>query len=272
MSQPGSLAKGILNFVYMVARTRGVRYNSAQTQYVPAPIVQNFNITPKMTVAAVGEFGTPNNIITYQDYENVEVAFDIYETDVFYLYAALMDVDPLSVNMMEMPELFYKSPITIFGNQVHMETGNIMTGFVVTDVLIHEATETQDLKNVKKIAFKGTGTLYRKVLNGAIDYVRGNYASPPFATPYGKTFVANVITTNYTPVNQPLPGSNVGSTSAQNYAVVLQNSVVMPPTGVAPWSISGTSFIVTNTGASTDYWDVFVPVATHAPYASGNPD
>jgi hypothetical protein len=278
VSTPGSAAKGSINLVYMGARTRGVKYNTTNSQYTAMPIVQNFNITPKMTATSIGEFGTPNNVITVQDYMDCEVAFDIYETDIFYLYAGLMDVDPNQYGnngmvtqnvMMEMPEMFYKNPLFFFGNQTHQLNGNIMTGFVVTDVSISEASETQDFKGNKKIAFKGTGTMYRKVLGGAVDYIRGNGAGVLFPTPYGKTFSGNVVTTNYTPVSVPLPGSNVGSTSAINYCVALQNSVVMPPTGQAPWSISGTSFILTNAPATTDFWDVFVPVAAHAPYSAG---
>ena len=284
-STPGSGAKGALNLVYMVAKSRGCKYNASAPQagggfgqYTPMPIVQNFNITPKMTATAIGEMGTPNDVLTIQEYTNCEVAFDIYETDVNYLYAGMMDIDPnqytnngtVSQNLMvEMPELFYSNPLTFFGNQVHQLNGNIMTGFVVTDVSISEATETQDYKGNKKIAFKGTGTLYRKVLNGGVDYVRGNGAGVNFPTLYGKSFTANVVTTNYTPVSYPLPGKNVGSTSAQNYLVALQNSVVMPQVSQAPWTLTGTSFILTNAPASTDYWDIFVPVASHAPYSAG---
>lgn len=278
-STPGSAAKGSLNQVYMVAKSRGTKYNTANSQYTPMPIVQNFNITPKMTAVSYGEFGTPNNVITVQDYMDCEVAFDIYETDIQYLYAGLMDIDPNQYGnngmvtqnvMMEMPEMMYKCPLTFFGNQTHQLTGNIMQGFVVTDVSISEASETQDFKGNKKVAFKGTGTLYRKVLGGAVDYVRGNAASVAFPTPYGKTFSGgNVVVMNYTPVSVPLPSLNTGSTSAINYCVALQNAVVMPPTGQAPWSLTGTSFILTNAPAITDYWDIFVPVGTHAPYSVG---
>jgi len=280
-STPGSAAKGSLNLVYMVSRTRGCKYNSSNSQYTPMPIVQNFNITPKMTAVSIGEFGTPNNVLTIQDYTDCEVAFDIYETDVAILYAGIMDVDPSQYTnngtvtqnvMMVMPELIYKNSLSFFGNQVHQATGNIMEGFVVTDVSISEMSETQDFKGYKKIAFKGTGTIYRKVLNGAVDYFRGNGSAVQFPTPYAKTFSAgNVVAANYTPVTIPLPGTNVGSTSGQNYCVALQNGVVMPPSGQAPWSLTGTSFILTSTPASTDWWDVFVPVATHVPY-SGGPD
>lgn len=286
VSTPGSAAKGSINNVYVTSRTRGTKYNSSAAQgggglgqYTPMPIAQNFTITPKMTATSIGEFGTPNNVLTIQDYMDCEVAFDIWETDVFYLYASIMDVDPnqyanngmVTQNvMMEMPELVYKNALTFWGNQVHQYSGNIMTGFVVTDVSISESTETQDLKGNKKIAFKGTGTLYRKVLGGAVDYVRGNGAGVLFPTPYGKTFSGgNVVTTNYTPVTVPLPGLNVGSTSAINYCAVLQNGVVMPPTGQAPWTITGTSFILTNAPATTDWWDIFVPVAAHVPYSLG---
>ena len=271
MSTPSSVAKGINNLVYIVARSRGTKYNSANSQYVPAPIVQNLNITPKFTVTGVGEFGTPNDVLTFQDFQDVEVSFDIYETDIAYLHAMLMDVDPASANVMWMPELAYKAQFTIFGNQQHMSTGNIMQGFVVTQVLLSDASETQDLKNAKKITYKGTGTLYRKIENGAIDYIRGNAASVAFPTPYGKTFSgSNVVVTNYTPTAQPLPGQN-GSTSTQSYCVALQNGNPMPPNGTSPWTLTGTSFILTNAPATTDYWDVFVPVASHAPY-SGGPD
>ena len=286
VSTPGSAAKGSINLVFMVSRTRGTKYNASAPQggggsgqYTPMPIVNNFNITPKMTAVSIGEFGTPNNVLTVQDYMDCEVSFDIYETDVYYLYAGLQDIDQnqygnngmVSQNvMMEMPELFYKNSLTFFGNQTHQSTGNIMTGFVVTDVSISESTETQDMKGNKKISFKGTGTLYRKVLGGGVDYIRGNGASVAFPTLYGKTFSGgNVVTTNYTPVSVPLPGTNVGSTSAINYCVVLQNGAVMPPTGQAPWTITGTSFILTNAPATTDWWDVFVPVAAHVPFSLG---
>lgn len=279
LSTPGSAAKGSINLVYMISKSRGSKYNTNTSQYTPMPIIQNFNITPKMTAVGIGEFGTPNNVLTIQDYMECEVAFDIWETDLQYLWAGMMDVDPnqygnngtVSQNvMMEMPELFYKNSLTFFGNQTHQNTGNIMQGFVVTQVSISESTETQDFKGNKKVAFKGTGTLYRKVLGGAVDYIRGNGSAPQFPTLYGKTFSAgNVVLTNYAPVTVPLPGTNVGSTSAINYCVALQNAVVMPPTGQSPWSISGSSFILTNAPASTDIWEIFVPVATHAPYSAG---
>jgi len=271
VSSPQSVAKGINKLVYIVGRSRGTKYNTVNSQYVPAPIVQNLTITPKLTVQGVGEFGTPNDVITFQDYTNVEVSFDIYETDLVYLYNCLMDIDPAQASMMLMPELLYKCSFTIFGNQMNMSTGNIMQGFVVSQVLLSDSSETQDLKNVTKITFKGMGTLYRKVMNGAIDYIRGNASSVAFPTAYGKTFSgSNVVVTNYSPINVPLPGNN-SSTSTINYAVVLQNGVVMPPAGTSPWSITGTSFILGGAPASTDYWDVFVPVGTHAPY-SGGPD
>jgi hypothetical protein len=271
MSSPSSVAKAINALVYMVANSRGSKYNSTNSQYTPMPIVQNLTVTPKYAVQSIGEFGTPNDILTFQDYSNCDVSFDIYETDLGFLYNMLMDVDPAGSNVMFMPELLYKAPFTIFGNQVHMSTGNIIQGFVLCQVLLSDSSESQDLKNAKKITFKGTGTLYRKVMNGAIDYVRGNAASVAFPTPYGKTFSGgNVVLLNYSPVSEPLPGSNT-STSTQSYAVVLQNGAVMPPTGTSPWSISGTSFILSSAPASTDYWDVFVPVATHKPY-SGGPD
>ena len=279
VSTPGSAGKGSLNLVFMISRTRGTKYNPASSQYTPMPIVNNFNITPKMTATSIGEFGTPNNVLTVQDYMDCEVAFDIYETDIYYLYAGLMDIDQnqygnngvVSQNvMMWMPELIYKNALTFFGNQTHQATGNIMTGFVVTDVSISESTETQDMKGNKKIAFKGTGTLYRKVLGGAIDYVRANGAGVLFPTPYGKTLNgSNLVALNYTPTTVPLPGTNVGSTSAINYCVALQNGVVMPPTGQAPWAITGTSFILTNAAATTDWWDVFYPTTTHAPFSAG---
>lgn len=269
MSSPSSVAKGINNLVYIVGRSRGTKYNTANSQYVPAPIVQNLTITPKYSVQAVGEFGTPNDVLTFQDYSNVDVSFDIYETDLTYLYNCLMDIDPATASMMLLPELLYKCSFTIFGNQTNMSTGNIMQGFVVTQVLLSDSSQTQDLKNSTKVTFKGTGTLFRKIMNGAIDYIRGNASSVAFPTAYGKTFSgSNVVTTNYTPISVPLPGNN-SSTSTVNYAAVLQNGVVMPPNGNSPWSITGTSFILTNAPASTDYWDVFVPVATHAPYSGG---
>lgn len=270
MSSPTTVAKGNTNLVYGVGRSRGARWdsnNNPSPHYVPLPIIQNLTITPKYAVESIGEFGTPNDILTIQSYSNVEVGFKIYETDIIYLYAMIMDVDPALTSFSVFPEMLYKNPFTLFGNQVSMlAPGNIINGFVCTQILLSDSSSSQDVHGNKMIDFKGTGTIFRQVLNGAVDYTRGNFASVSFPTPYGKTFSAvALILTTYTAVSQPLPGVNAGATSAQNYLAVLQNGVPVN----SGFTQTGTSFVVAagTTGAS-DWWDVFTPVAAHVPYST----
>lgn len=271
-----SSSKGRLNLIYFVSKTHGAAVLAGSSpsnhQLVPMPVLQTFNITPKQTSETVPQFGKLNANITVPDYADCEVAFDIIESDLFQVYAAIMDLPPNSTAFTYMPEMLLHNEFTAFGNQFHEETGGIFESFIVTGISLTSSSRTQDPSKSAKISFKGTGTIYRQAMGVAIDYARFTNSSPAYTTPYDVVLSSgyagtlnNLAATNLLPPNLP----NFVANTYTNYQLVLKNgepittgfSISAASPSVFDLLDSTDSPSINASGLATDIYEVFYPVS-----------
>lgn len=261
-------AKGKLNQIYVISKTHGSACLSTSTasnhQLIPVPIVSSFGINPKMSAETIPQMGNLNAALTVPEYTDVEVTFDIMETDLFQLQAAIQDVSPTTTQFTISPDTLLTSELTFFGNQYSEATGGIIASYVVGGVSLTSMSETQDTAKSKKIAFKGTGIIYRSNLGLAIDYARFTNSSPSYATPYDVVLTAGTTGTlnNVTATTPTGPLPNFASTTYNGYNLILLNG--FPVTNNV--TVTGQTFTVAASGQANAVYEIFYPVAS----ASGN--
>jgi len=246
MSTPGSAAKGKLHDLYIVSRTHGSS---------KIPVAQSFNVSPKFTNESFNEFGTNHSILNTQTYNDSDVSFDIFETDLPTLYNAIMDIDPDSNYVLVDPSLMYQCRFTIYGNQRDMTTNKPFEGAVCQEVLIGEMSSSQDVNGNSKVTIKGTATVSRKIHGGGVAYNRCVSSAPPFVTASDVTFDgSNYAALSQTPVDMALPGT--GGTTI-NYLTVLKNSI--PQDSGFTVNTANKQLRLTTAPATTDVWETFIP-------------
>jgi hypothetical protein len=243
-SAPSSMAKGNRHDVYIISTHHGQKR---------LPIVQNFNVSDKLTSELISELGTKYPVFVTQTYEGSEVSFDVYDSDLNELYAMLMDMDPSLTAMGVKPEDFYSCPFNLYGNQLHEVTGKPIQGTVCQRVLLSDHSSSQDQKGNKKVVFKGTVTRAQYVRGCGIDYTRGVASAPPFATADDHTFDgSNYIALHYSVAALPEPG--IGGTT-YNSLLALKNSTPVS----SGFTVSGAGVTLGTTAATTDVWEFLTP-------------
>jgi len=244
MSNPATGSQGILRSAYIVTASHG----KALLQ-----VAQTIAINDAFGNTLLEEIGNNAPILNVQAYNGGTFSFDIFDTDLNTLHAALYDLDPTTAKFMVKPEAMYGCKFTMFGNQKSSVDGSIYSGFVVEQCLIQSSDISQDRNGNTKISFKGTCTRATKLRGLGVQYTRG-VKTPAFASPDDVAFVTTTVTLPAAAYACPDPG--IGGTTT-NYLACIKNKV----NKTSGFTLSGSTFTDT-TAASGDVWDILTPAVT----------
>lgn len=249
-SVPGSSAQGTRSEIFAVTKTHGK---------VQLPVINNFTMEPKFATASIGEFATNKDILTTQSFKNVDISFDIMETDLPQLYNVLMDLDPnltTQTPFAVLPEQMYSVPFNMYGNTYHDFTaGTIFEGFVATQCRISSISEATPLDGGKKVTVKIIGNWGCSTKTGGVYYAR-MVTTPTYSASGDITFANHIAYLAKTAVSVPLPGT--GGSTQIDLASFKNGQQVYSVSG-SPYKINyGTQYNVPGTIAPTDVWETFV--------------
>ena len=252
-SVPGSSAQGVLSQIFIVTSTHGQKQ---------VPIIQSFNFDPKFVTNSIGEFATNKDVLTTQSFKNVDISFEIFETDLPVLYNCIMDLDPnlaTQTPFAVLPEQMYQVAFNMYGNQGHNFTGGYQfEGFVATQCRIVSITEAAPLDGNKKVSVKIIGNWGATTKAGGVYYARMVSTAPVYTATGDITFGASnhIAYLTKSAVAVPLPGT--GGTTQQDLVSYKNGQQIYSTSGV-PYKINyGNQFDVPGTIATTDVWETFV--------------